>query len=75
MVLRILSKILSKHHEEKVWILIDEYDAAANKAYREFNDIDKAQDVADLFRDIFEPALKNNPYLEKGLLNWGTIYS
>jgi hypothetical protein len=63
-----LSKVLSKHHEEKVWILIDEYDAAANKAYREFNDIDKAQKVADLFRDIFEPAFKNNPYLEKGLI-------
>ena len=63
-----LSELLHAHHEKKVWILIDEYDAAANKAYREFDDFKESQKVADLFRDIFEPALKNNPYMEKGLL-------
>jgi hypothetical protein len=33
-----LSSLLYAHHRKKVWILIDEYDAALNKAYLEFND-------------------------------------
>eukprot|EP01041_Mallomonas_annulata_P012850 gene12850-27090_t len=41
----------------KVWILIDEYDAAANEAYRVLN-ASEAQDVANLFAMFLIPALK-----------------
>ena len=33
-----LRGLLHTHHSKKVWILIDEYDAAINNAYLEFND-------------------------------------
>ena len=62
-----LTKLLYTYHNKKVWILIDEYDAAANKAYLEFNDVD-AEKVSELFRSIFEPALKGNKSLEKGVM-------
>ena len=49
-------------------MLIDEYecDAALNKAYLEFNE-ENAQQVAKLFRSMFEPDLKGNESLEKGV--------
>lgn len=62
-----LSTLLYAHHGKKVWILIDEYDAAVNKAYLEFND-EEAKQVSELFRGIFESALKGNNNLEKGVL-------
>lgn len=62
-----LTKLLHTYHGKKVWILIDEYDAAPNKAYLEFNE-EEAKQVSELFRGIFESALKGNDYLEKGVL-------
>ncbi|KAL7479640.1 hypothetical protein ACHAW6_005363 [Cyclotella cf. meneghiniana] len=67
--LRFLSKMLYHHFEnkKKIWILIDEYDAPANVAYRKFNSAD-LDDTIELFAGIYENALKSNPYLEKGVL-------
>ncbi len=64
-----LSTLLYAYHGngKKVWILIDEYDAAANQAYLEFS-TEEAKQVSELFRSIFEPALKSNDCLEKGIL-------
>ena len=63
-----LSEMLFKHYNKKVWILIDEYDAVANTAYREFSEYECEQTIR-LFQGIYEAALKTNEdYLEKGLL-------
>ena len=63
-----LSELLSKHFNKKVWILVDEYDAAANFAYMTCKDIEEATEVSNLFRSILQAASKGNPYLEKGVL-------
>jgi hypothetical protein len=63
-----LSKLLHEHHKQKVFILMDEYDAAANRAFMEFKKWDEAEMVCNLFRDFFEPAFKSNDALEKGVL-------
>eukprot|EP01041_Mallomonas_annulata_P010295 gene10295-21488_t len=55
------------HNNTKVWILIDEYDAAANHAYMTM-DADEAQKVSDLFAAFLEPALKDNKYLQKSVV-------
>jgi hypothetical protein len=62
-----LSELLYLYHGVRVWVLIDEYDAAANLAYREFDEGEAAK-VASLFRSVFEPAFKDNEFLEKAVL-------
>lgn len=65
--LEMLSDALYHHHQKKVWILVDEYDAVANVAYRAFDDHDLKATI-NLFSSIYEAAFKSNPYLEKGVL-------
>ncbi|AVP88050.1 hypothetical protein phytr_11250 [Candidatus Phycorickettsia trachydisci] len=66
-IIKDLCSLLHAYHQKKVWVLIDEYDAAANQAYREFSS-ESAKVVTELFRGIFEASFKGNDYLEKGLL-------
>ena len=67
--LRFLSKLLYKHFGKPVYILIDEYDAPINNAYRAFKDKPAAfEEVLQLFRRLLGAALKSNPYLAQGLL-------
>ena len=66
--LQFLSDMLFHHYDQqKVWILIDEYDAVANIAYREF-DTSNLKKTIKLFSGIYETALKTNSCLEKGVL-------
>ncbi|CAG8738838.1 6717_t:CDS:10, partial [Racocetra fulgida] len=53
--LRLLSKLLYKHFNQKVFILIDEQDSIINHLLK-------------LLQDIIQITFQNNPYLEKGIL-------
>ncbi|ROT47059.1 hypothetical protein EDM02_04165 [Candidatus Cardinium hertigii] len=67
--LRFLSELLYKHFNQKVYMLIDEYDTPINHAYIKFgHQSDVFDSVLELFRGILGSALKSNPYLEKGLI-------
>ena len=79
--LRFLSKLLYKHFGKPAYILIDEYDAPINHAYREFGETTKEgekikkgeknkefEKVLQLFRSLLGAALKSNPYLEQGFM-------
>ena len=79
--LQFLSALLYKHFGKPVYILIDEYDAPINHAYREFGQTTKEgekikkgekikefEKVLQLFRSLLGAALKSNPYLEQGFL-------
>ena len=73
--LQFLSELLSKHFGKPVYILIDEYDAPINHAYREFGETTKKgeknkefEKVLQLFRSLLGAALKSNPYLAQGFL-------
>lgn len=58
--LRFLTECLYKYYNEKVVVLIDEYDVPLENAYfKGFYD-----EVLDFMRAIFESALKTNPFLE-----------
>ncbi|ROT47414.1 AAA family ATPase [Candidatus Cardinium hertigii] len=64
-----LSELLYKHFNQKVYILIDEYDTPINYAYIKFGQQKEAfEEVLELFRGMLGSALKSNPYLEKGLI-------
>ncbi|ROT47510.1 AAA family ATPase [Candidatus Cardinium hertigii] len=67
--LRFLSELLYKHFNQKVYILIDEYDTPINNSYIRFgNKPEEFEQVLELFRTIFGSSLKSNPYLEKGVI-------
>ena len=71
-----LSEMLHKHFDKQVIILIDEYDTPLNDWYvralsKEEGNIENAdyfQGALAIFRNMFEAALKNNPYLEKSVV-------
>lgn len=59
-----LSRMLCKHHNEKVIIMIDEYDAPIQQGYmRGYYD-----DVIVFLRNLFSGGFKDNPYLKYGFL-------
>ncbi|WP_375334072.1 MULTISPECIES: AAA family ATPase [unclassified Candidatus Tisiphia] len=67
--LRFLSEVLYKHFNQKVYILIDEYDTPINSSYIEFGDkLKEFDDVLKIFRGMFGNSLKTNPCLEKGVI-------
>ncbi|OZG31458.1 AAA family ATPase [Rickettsia endosymbiont of Culicoides newsteadi] len=67
--LSFLSKLLFKHFDQKVYILIDEYDTPINSSYIKFGDKSKEfEQVLEIFRGMFGSTLKSNPYLEKGVI-------
>ena len=71
-----LSEMLSTHFDQKVFILIDEYDTPLNDWYalqlgqETFSDTEDTyfKSVLNLFRGILGNALKGNDFLEKGVV-------
>ena len=62
--LKTISVLLNKHYDNKVFILIDEYDTPLNAAYgKPYFD-----DVVNFFKGMFGAALKGNNSLEKGVM-------
>src|SRR3989339_1493291 len=59
--LRFLSHVLSRHYNQKVFILIDEYDTPIHASYME----NYYKDCMDFMRGFFGAALKDNVALEK----------
>jgi len=62
--LKFLSECLYHHYNEKVIILIDEYDTPLNAVYNK----DYFEQVINFFKGMFGAALKGNDVLEKGIM-------
>ncbi|MCT4593499.1 MAG: ATP-binding protein [Anaeromicrobium sp.] len=62
--IKILSKLLFKHNDEKVIFLIDEYDTPIHSAYKN----ECYEDVIDFMRGFLGSALKDNTYMEKAVI-------
>jgi len=74
--IRFLMECLCKHFNQKVWVLIDEYDSAFHEAYTTFGS-DKAnpyqfssefEKVLKLFRKLLGSALKSDDHLERSVV-------
>jgi hypothetical protein len=59
-----LSEYLYRYHNEKVVIILDEYDMPVQEAF--FNNY--YNEAMSYLRNLLSGALKDNPYLEKGIL-------
>ncbi len=62
--LKFLSGCLEQHYDQKVIILIDEYDTPLNIAYEK----DYFEQAVDFFKSLLGSALKGNNALEKGIM-------
>ena len=62
--LKILSQCLYKHYQQKVFILIDEYDVPLQSAYNN----GYYDEMVDFLRSVFSSSLKTNDALERGVL-------
>ncbi len=61
--LEFLSDVLHRHHKQKVVILMDEYDAPIQSAYKDYYD-----DAVDFMRGLMSGAYKDNSNLHKGVI-------
>ena len=62
--LKILSNCLYKHYQQRVIILIDEYDVPLQSAYNN----GYYDEMVDFLRSVFSSSLKTNDALERGVL-------
>ena len=62
--LRQLVEYLGRYHQQKVWLLIDEYDSPIQSAYLH----GYYDDMISLMRSMLGAALNTNPYLEKAVI-------
>ena len=62
--IRMLSKLLYKHYDQKVVILIDEYDVPLDKAFQN----GYYKEMVSLIRGLFGQALKTNEFLQFAVL-------
>lgn len=62
--LKLLSRLLSVHHDKKVIILIDEYDVPIQQGYLKYY----YDNVIEFMRNFLSGALKDNIYVEKAML-------
>lgn len=62
--LRLLSQLLYLHYDQKVVILIDEYDVPLDKAFKNGD----YQEMVSLIRGLFGQALKTNEFLQFAVL-------
>jgi hypothetical protein len=66
--LSLLSSLLKAHWGKESIILIDEYDAAINNAFKVNMSEEDMNDTLDLFRSINEATFKTNENLHRGIL-------
>ena len=59
-----LSKLLYQHYQQKVYILIDEYDTPLNFA----RDQEYFDDMVNFMKNFLSNTLKGNPFLQKGVV-------
>lgn len=63
--LKELSRLLFKHFNQTVFILIDEYDTPLNGVYK---NAQLVEEISDFMKNMLGAALKDNDYLRKGIM-------
>ena len=59
-----LSKLLNRYYNQRVMVLIDEYDAPIHTAYAH----GYYKELVNFMQELLTAVLKDSPYLEKGIL-------